>query len=70
MGGLVGIGVMSFLMGRHLGKQELVPDLYPELLSVLQQFFVFASVVTVVSLGSLSIGIWLRSRGVIKTSQV
>jgi len=62
MGGLVGIGVMSFLMGQHLGKRELIPSLYPELMTVLRQFYYFASVVTIISLCSLSFGIWLRSR--------
>jgi len=59
MGGLVGIGVMSFLMGHHLGKQELIPSLYPELLLVLKQFYMFSSIITVLSLCCLSIGIWL-----------
>ncbi len=61
-GGLVGIAVLSFLMGRHLGIQELDPNTYPELLIALRQFYYFASAITISAIGCLSIGLWLRSR--------
>jgi len=62
MGGFVGIGVASFLMGRTIGKQEIVPALYPELMVVLQQFFIIAAVLAMVALLTLGIGVWFRSR--------
>jgi len=49
-------------MGRTIGKQEIVPALYPELMVVLQQFFIIAAVLAMVALLTLGIGVWFRSR--------
>lgn len=62
MGGFVGIGVVSYLMGQSIGKQEIVPAIYPDLLLVLQQFFTFAAMLNLLALLTLCIGVWFRSR--------
>ncbi len=62
MGGFVGIGVVSYLLGQDIGKKEITPDVYPELLVALQSFFVFAAAICFASLLSLSVGIWFRSK--------
>jgi len=62
MGGFVGIGVVAYLMGQGIGKQEITPETYPQLLTILQQFFMFATTLCFLALLTLSIGVWFRSQ--------
>ncbi len=62
MGGFVGISVVSYLMGQSIGKQQIVPAIYPDLLLVLKQFFIFAAALNLLALLTLTIGVGFRSR--------
>jgi len=61
MGGLVGMAIMSFLMNSYLGQQEIVPELYPDLLALLQQFFNIAISLIFISFSFLIYGIYRRA---------
>ena len=60
MGGFVGIGAVSYLVGQGIGKQEITPEVYPQLLIVLQKFFIFSAVLCFIALLTLCIGVWFR----------
>lgn len=62
MGGFVGIGVVAYLLGKTIGKQEIVPALYPQLMTALSEFFIIAAILTYLALAALLTGIMLRSR--------
>lgn len=62
MGGFVGIGIVSYLLGRSIGKQEIVPANYPALMDVLSDFFFVTAALTYLALGALLTGIFIRSR--------
>ena len=62
MGGFVGIGVVSFLMDKHLGEREIEPQLYNSLMTVLHQFFQVAATLAVLGLVLLVAGVVSRPR--------
>ena len=62
VGGFVGLGIVAYLIGNTIGKQEITPQLYPELMSVLQDFFIIAAVLTYFALFALLTGIAIRGR--------
>ena len=62
MGGFVGIGVVSFLMDKHLGEQEIEPHLYNALMTVLHQFFQVAATLAILGLVLLVAGVVRRPR--------
>jgi MFS family permease len=62
MGGFVGIGIVSYLLGSSIGKQEITPDIYPLLMLALQNFFIIAAILTCFALLTLISGIVIRSR--------
>ena len=57
MGGFISIGIVSFLMGRQLGNQEIKPELYDQLMLVLQQFFIMTAGIAILALALLIIGV-------------
>ena len=62
VGGFIGIGIISYLMGSTIGKQEITPAIYPKLMIVLHDFFVISSILTFCALALLTGAIYLRSR--------
>jgi MFS family permease len=62
VGGFIGIGIISYLMGSTIGKQEITPAIYPELMNVLNSFFIIASILTFCALALLTTAIVLRNR--------
>jgi Ca2+/Na+ antiporter len=60
MGGFVGIGIVSFLMSQYLGRQEIVPALYPQLYEMLHVYFIVAALLIVIALLLLIIGLFKR----------
>ena len=68
MGGFVGIGTISYFIGQGIGKQEITPQVYPELIIVLQKFFIFSSVLCFLALLTLCIGVWFRTKSKAMTS--
>jgi len=62
VGGFIGIGIISYLMGSTIGKREISPELYPALMNVLHNFFIVASILTFFALALLCIAIRIRSR--------
>ncbi|NND81745.1 MAG: MFS transporter [Gammaproteobacteria bacterium] len=62
MGGFVGIGVISFLMDRHLGEQEIEPHLFGPLMSVFQQFFLVFAILAVLAMLLLVVGVLTRPK--------
>ena len=62
MGGFIGMGLVSYLMGAHLGNAQIEPHLYPQLLSVIDQFFDVAIVMSVLTLVLLVYGVLTRPR--------
>lgn len=62
MGGFIGMGVVSYLMGAHLGSASIEPSLYPALMSVIAQFFDFSVVISVLTLVLLVYGVLSRPR--------
>jgi MFS family permease len=62
MGGFVGIGLVSYLMGVHLGDAPIEPSLYPQLMRVINQFFIIAAAFSVVSVSLLVYGVVTRPR--------
>ncbi len=63
MGGFAGIGLVSYLMSRYLGEQEIVPALYPQLLKMLQAYFYVGACLVFLAFSLLLVGIWKRSHG-------
>ncbi len=62
MGGFVGIGVVSYLMGLHLNNAQIEPEVYPQLMLVIQQFFALALIFSLMSLTLLFYGVLSRPR--------
>ena len=62
MGGFVGIGLVSYLMGVHLGDAPIEPSLYPQLMRVINQFFIVAAAFSLVSVSLLIYGVVTRPR--------
>lgn len=62
MGGFVGIGLVSYLMGVHLGDAPIEPSLYPRLMRVINQFFIVAAAFSLVSVSLLIYGVVTRPR--------
>lgn len=62
VGGFIGIGLVSYLMGFHLGDVTIEPALYPKLMQVIHQFFIIASTVSVLSVSLLIYGIVTRPK--------
>ena len=63
MGGFIGMGLVSYLMGLHLGNAPIEPDLYPQLMKVINQFFNIAVVISLLTLVLLVYGVLTRPRG-------
>ena len=62
MGGFVGIGLVSYLMGVHLGDAPIEPSLYPQLMQVINQFFIVTAACSLLSVSLLIYGIVTRPR--------
>ncbi len=62
MGGFVGMGLVSYLMGVHLGDAPIEPSLYPQLMTVIEQFFAIALLLSILSLVLLVYGVLTRPR--------
>lgn len=61
IGGLIGIGILSYLMGLHLGDKQITPAVYDELMIVLQGYFLSAVGFIVLAIALLAIGVWARN---------
>ena len=62
MGGFAGMGLVSYLMGVHLGDSAIVPRLFPQLMTVVEQFFTVSLVLSVLTLVLLVYGVLTRPR--------
>ena len=62
MGGFIGMGLVSYLMGFHLGNTKIVPSLYPQLMMVIEQFFMVSAMFALLTLGLLVYGVLTRQR--------
>lgn len=62
MGGFVGIGIVSFLMGLHLNNAPIEPQVYPQLMRVIDQFFIVCLVFACLSLSLLIYGVLTRPK--------
>lgn len=62
MGGFVGIGMVSYLMSRHLGENEIVPELYPDLMKMLQSYFMLSAILVIAAFAVLLVGILIRAK--------
>ncbi len=62
MGGFIGMGLVSYLMGVHLGNSPIVPSLYPKLMTVIEQFFAVSVVISILTLVLLVYGVLTRPR--------
>jgi len=62
MGGFIGIGLVSFLMGLHLGDSPIEPKVYPQLMKVIGQFFNVALIISLLTLVLLVYGVLTRPR--------
>ncbi len=62
MGGFIGLSVISFLMGRHLGDTTIEPAVYPQLMTVLEQFFLMSALVASLTLVWLVYGVLTQNR--------
>lgn len=60
MGGFVGVGLVSFLMSQYLGKQEIIPALYPALSKMLHSYFIIS---TVLVSFALALVVWGYTQG-------
>jgi hypothetical protein len=67
MGGFIGMGLVSYLMGYHLGSAAIEPGLYPQLMTVIEQFFNISALLALLTLVLLVYGVVTRKRPV--TSQ-
>jgi EmrB/QacA subfamily drug resistance transporter len=62
MGGFIGMGLISYLMGLHLGNAVIEPSLYPQLMKVVGQFFQVAVFTALLTLILLVYGVLTRPR--------
>ena len=62
MGGFAGMGLVSYLMGVNLGNAPIVPSLYPQLMTVIEQFFTIALALSLLTLVLLVYGVLTRPR--------
>ncbi|MFQ3246956.1 MAG: MFS family permease [Arenicella sp.] len=67
MGGFIGMGLVSYLIGYHLGSAAIEPSLYPQLMTVIEQFFNISALLALLTLVLLVYGVVTRKRPV--TSQ-
>jgi MFS family permease len=62
MGGFIGMGLVSYLMGLHLGSGTIEPSLYPPLMKVIEQFFNVSVLLALLTLVLLVYGVLTRRR--------
>jgi hypothetical protein len=62
MGGFIGMGLVSYLMGYHLGNATIEPSLYPQLMKVVEQFFNASLLIALLTLVLLVYGVLTRKR--------
>lgn len=62
MGGFVGIGIISYLMGVHLNNTPIEPEVYPQLMLVIEQFFITCLGFASLSLALLIYGVLTRPK--------
>ncbi|MFT6407731.1 MAG: EmrB/QacA subfamily drug resistance transporter [Arenicella sp.] len=62
LGGFIGMGLVSYLMGLHLGSAVIEPSLYPQLMTVIEQFFIVAVFTALLTLVLLVYGVLTRPR--------
>jgi len=62
VGGFIGMGLVSYLMGVYLGDAAIVPSLYPQLMTVIEQFFVISVLTSLLTLVLLVYGVLTRPR--------
>lgn len=63
VGGFVGMGLVSFLMGIHLGEQTIEATVYPQLMQVIHQFFSMTALLSLATLALLTYGVVTMSKG-------
>ncbi len=64
MGGFIGMGLVSYLMGYHIGSAAIEPSLYPQLMTVIEQFFNISALLALLTLVLLVYGVLTRKRPV------
>ena len=62
MGGFFGLGLMSYLMGKYIGDTPITPAVYPELIIVLDTFFIATALVSTLTIFWLMYGVVTRKR--------
>ena len=65
LGGFVGIGFMSYLMGFHIGDATILPPLYPQLMLAINQFFLIAAVFSLLTISLLVYGVISSSKPIV-----
>ena len=58
MGGFIGVGVASLLIELHIGGQEIIPSIYPQLMSALNQFFLSTLAIAILGMSLLVYGLF------------
>ena len=62
MGGFIGLSLMSYLMGKYIGDTPITPAVYPELIIVLDTFFIATALVSTLTIFWLMYGVVTRKR--------
>ncbi len=62
MGGFIGMGIVSYLMGAHLENSPIEPQLYPQLMTVISQFFSIGVLISLLTLILLVYGVLTRPK--------
>jgi len=70
LGGFLGIGLISYLMGVHLGKSPIEPSRYPDLMRALEHFFTVAASLSILTLTMLIVGVLSKPKDASPKSDV
>jgi len=62
LGGLLGMSIISYLMGVHLNNAPVEPAVYPQLMVVVEQFFIASLGLAILCLALLVYGVLTRQR--------
>ena len=68
MGGFFGLSLISYLMGLHIGDTPITPEVYPQLIKILDTFFLAMAMVASLTIFWLMYGVITRPRS--KTIEV
>ena len=63
LGGFFGLSLISYLMGKYIGDEPISEEVYPQLVTVLDTFFLATAVVATITIFWLMYGVVTRSRG-------